>query len=57
LCRLHRGKSFAELEELEAEIEHQLGGPEAGETEYWGAVLKRIVVHKVGAAAQVRESS
>uniref|UniRef100_A0A7S0SB60 Splicing factor Cactin n=1 Tax=Mantoniella antarctica TaxID=81844 RepID=A0A7S0SB60_9CHLO len=40
------GRSLRELEELEGEIEQQLRGPDAGETEYWGAVLKRIVVHK-----------
>ena len=40
------GKNYAELEELEAEIEQQLSGPDAGETDYWTAVLKRIVVQK-----------
>jgi len=33
-----QGKTVAELEELEGEIEDAINGPDAAETEYWGAV-------------------
>ncbi|KAK9864995.1 hypothetical protein WJX84_010006 [Apatococcus fuscideae] len=47
------GKRHAELQELEASIESQLRTGDAGDPEYWGAVLKRLHVHK--AKARLRE--
>ena len=44
------GKSFAELEELEGEIEASLRAPDAAESEYWTAVLRRVVTHKARVA-------
>jgi hypothetical protein len=44
------GKSFAELEELEGEIEASLRAPDASESEYWTAVLRRVVTHKARVA-------
>ena len=40
------GKSSAELESLEGEIERAATAPGATETEYWTAVLRRVRVHK-----------
>ncbi|KAK9837652.1 hypothetical protein WJX74_002230 [Apatococcus lobatus] len=47
------GKRHVELQELEASIESQLRTGNAGDPEYWGAVLKRLHVHK--AKARLRE--
>ena len=43
------GKSSAELESLEGEIERAATAPGATETEYWTAVLRRVRVHKARA--------
>jgi len=48
-----QGKNYAELQELEAEVAGMLGGGEADDPEYWGAVLSRLRVHV--AKARVRE--
>ena len=43
----HPGKRHAELQELEASIESQLRTGDAGDSEYWGAVLKRLHVSRL----------
>ena len=47
------GKTHAELAALEAGITAQLDSGDAGDPEYWAAVLRRLALHK--AKARLRE--
>ena len=47
------GKTHAELLALEAGITERLDAGEAGDPEYWAAVLRRLTLHK--ARARLRE--
>ena len=51
------GKSAAELCDLEAEISEQLEDPDAGEFEYWKAVLKRVTMAKMRATVEETHSA
>lgn len=51
--RAAAGKTHAELLALEAGITERLDAGEAGDPEYWAAVLRRLTLHK--AKARLRE--
>ena len=53
VAEMLRGKTRVELESLEAEVVKTLDDPDAPETEYWQAVLRRISVSKARAAMKL----
>jgi hypothetical protein len=52
VAEMLNGKTRLELESLEAEVVQTLDDPDAPETEYWQAVLRRISVSKARAAIE-----
>jgi hypothetical protein len=52
VAEMLNGKTRLELESLEAEVVKTLDDPDAPETEYWQAVLRRISVSKARAAIE-----
>ena len=52
VAEMLNGKTRVELESLEAEVVQTLDDPDAPETEYWQAVLRRISVSKARAAIE-----